>query len=540
VLKEEICFAVAAGHFQKRDLAKMEAALSEHWLHETILDDSAWHADLAALLNLEIAFCLCAALPHKAGQIMAGKVEGSLLTDEVSPHWNVLPACILEDLIEILEYSINIRPPGQGRSELFQHLNAELLLLLITFMLGSSNHVKNPNLRGKATTILMSLASQPNYLHALETSPVLANDIVPGCIRVFTAVEKTKRSYYDIRMQLKYQLRIPIMELIEKVLPLEAHKASLKRFAADNSEEFLKFLNQMMNDATMQLEEGLDTLVEIRRLVKEGGEAALERPDAAQLAENDETTGDGNDMYRRSRADPREHCKTYMKMGYRTIRTLWSISREAPIVIVGKLNVLQQLLHNCLNPCMDRLVGPRCLELKLSKGPATDLDQFEFKPRELLQMIVEMYVSVARADKDKVMTMITEDGRSYRPKTFLKAVTMSKRDGIVPPADVKYFEEFVLGLNALAASQEAALASIEIPDHYLDPIMAEIMVDPVLLPTSNTIMDRKVIERHIMSNDDDPFNRAHLSVKDLVPQDELRAEIHAFCAKHGIALGGED
>ena len=35
-------------------------------------------------------------------------------------------------------------------------------------------------------------------------------------------MEKTKRSYYDIRMQLKYQLRIPIMELIEKVLPLEA------------------------------------------------------------------------------------------------------------------------------------------------------------------------------------------------------------------------------------------------------------------------------------------------------------------------------
>ena len=68
--------------------------------------------------------------------------------------------------------------------------------------------------RAKATTILMSLCSQPNYLHVLdryfirfgysvptdmqsssyslphlppryqENSPVLANDIVPGCIRV--------------------------------------------------------------------------------------------------------------------------------------------------------------------------------------------------------------------------------------------------------------------------------------------------------------------------------------------------------------------
>jgi len=40
-----------------------------------------------------------------------------------------------------------------------------------------------------------------------------------------------------------------------------------------------------------------------------------------------------------------------------------------------------------------------------------------------------------------------------------------------------------------------------------------------------------------MSNDDDPFNRQALSVKDLVPQEDLRAEIRAFCAKHGIVVG---
>merc|ERR1712060_1037453 len=102
------------------------------------------------------------------------------------------------------------------------------------------------------------------------------------------------------------------------------------------------------------------------------------------------------------------------------------------------------------------------------------------------------------------------------------------------------FRTFVQELNQLASSQEAALANVTIPDEYLDPIMSEIMEDPVLLPTSNTIMDRKVIERHIMSCDDDPFNRAHLSVQDLVPQTELRAQIHAFCAKHGITIGTED
>merc|ERR1719443_75322 len=104
-------------------------------------------------------------------------------------------------------------------------------------------------------------------------------------------------------------------------------------------------------------------------------------------------------------------------------------------------------------------------------------------------------------------------------------------------AMLKDFEQFVDDLNAFATQQEAALANVDIPDNYLDPIMAEIMADPVMLPTSNTIMDRKVIERHIMSNDDDPFNRMKLAVSDLQPQPELKAKIQAFCATHGIAIG---
>jgi len=229
-----------------------------------------------------------------------------------------------------------------------------------------------------------------------------------------------------------------------------------------------------------------------------------------------------------------------MKLGNRTIRTLWSISRETPSVIVSKTNVLQQMLQNCLNSCLDRLVGPKCLELKMAKGERVDFDEYEFKPKELLQMIAEMYVFTSRADKSKVFKTITEDGRSYRPQTFAKAVSILKREQLISQAMLKEFETFVKELNDMAASQEAALANVTIPDHYLDPIMSEIMVDPVLLPTSKNVMDRAVIERHIMTTDDDPFNRQPLAVKDLIPQTELRDEIHAFCKKHGIALGGED
>eukprot|EP00913_Durusdinium_trenchii_P018551 g17432.t1 len=238
----------AAGFFQQKNPAVMETALGEHLVYEAILGSSAFLGDLGTFLNLVMAFCLGAAFPEKAAEFAAGKVLGSVLTEEVSPQWLVLPSCILEDIVEVLEIVTSIQPPGKGPSELFLHLDAQLLLLLVTFILGNGQHVKNPNLRGKAATLLKGLTANSNYRHLVENSPVLANDIVPGCIRVFTAVEKTKQSFYDIRMQLKYQLRIPIMdrqELFERVLPLEAHKKALKSFATENPDEFLKFLNNL-------------------------------------------------------------------------------------------------------------------------------------------------------------------------------------------------------------------------------------------------------------------------------------------------------
>jgi ubiquitin conjugation factor E4 B len=54
------------------------------------------------------------------------------------------------------------------------------------------------------------------------------------------------------------------------------------------------------------------------------------------------------------------------------------------------------------------------------------------------------------------------------------------------------------------------------------------MKDPVRLPTSNTVCDRSVIQRHLLSESRDPFNRATLTADMLEPQPELKARIGAW------------
>ena len=47
--------------------------------------------------------------------------------------------------------------------------------------------------------------------------------------------------------------------------------------------------------------------------------------------------------------------------------------------------------------------------------------------------------------------------------------------------------------------------------------MFTVMRDPVLLPTSRTIIDRSTIKSHLLSDATDPFNRAPLSIEEVVP-----------------------
>ena len=63
---------------------------------------------------------------------------------------------------------------------------------------------------------------------------------------------------------------------------------------------------------------------------------------------------------------------------------------------------------------------------------------------------------------------------------------------------------------------------VDAPDEFLDPLMCTFMKDPVLLPTSNTIIDRATITQHLLNDAHDPFNRKELSIDMIQPDVELK------------------
>lgn len=69
------------------------------------------------------------------------------------------------------------------------------------------------------------------------------------------------------------------------------------------------------------------------------------------------------------------------------------------------------------------------------------------------------------------------------------------------------------------------------PDEFLDPVLAHLMSDPVILPSSRAIVDRSTIRSHLLSDPTDPFNRAPLKVDEVIPDTALKERIEAWKAE---------
>lgn len=54
------------------------------------------------------------------------------------------------------------------------------------------------------------------------------------------------------------------------------------------------------------------------------------------------------------------------------------------------------------------------------------------------------------------------------------------------------------------------------------------MRDPVILPSSKTIIDRSTIKQHFLSDPTDPFNRQPLKWEDIIDATELKEEITSY------------
>jgi hypothetical protein len=103
---------------------------------------------------------------------------------------------------------------------------------------------------------------------------------------------------------------------------------------------------------------------------------------------------------------------------------------------------------------------------------------------------------------------------------------------------------YSIGVQHLKAGVQLQreISTLTLRDKCLDPLMCTYMRDPVRLPSSQQIVDRRTIEQHLEFNAYDPFTRTPLNGADLeaMPklQEQIRREVTiAYYVKQCINTG---
>jgi ubiquitin conjugation factor E4 B len=175
-----------------------------------------------------------------------------------------------------------------------------------------------------------------------------------------------------------------------------------------------------------------------------------------------------------------------------------------------------------LDYTLETLAGPKSNNLKVE-----NMEKYHFHPKSLLGEFVDIFLNLGISQN--FIDAVARDGRSYKPKTFDSASRILTRFSIKSDEELKAWEDLKARFQKAKELDDQDEEDLgEIPDEFLDPIMATLMKDPVILPMSRQTVDRSTIRSHLLSDPHDPFNRSPLKIEDVVEDTERKAQILAF------------
>lgn len=425
-----------------------------------------------------------------------------------------LPEYFLEDIVDNFEFITSNIPhiitPQQSE---------EIVQYCVTF-LRNSEYVKNPGVKSGLVKILY-YGCRPMWTN--QTKGVLADQLISSpfshqhllhaLMKYYIEAENTgtHNQFFD-----KFNIRYEIFQVIKTIWVNTMYRENLQKEASINRDFFVQFVNMILNDATFVLDESLSSFVKIHDLSKEVASADFNTLDEEHKRERQDLL-----------EDTKGKAKSYMQLTKETMETLKLFTEN--LADAFTMPEIVQRLADMLDYNLDLMVGSKSSNLKVD-NPA----EYGFHPKELLIDIIKIYMNLSV--KQPFIGAIAKDGRSYKQATFARASDLMKTRLSLSPEEVKAWIAFTDRVAETKAAEEQEEEDLgDVPEEYLDPLVAELMTDPVILPLSKETVDRSTIRSHLLSDASDPFNRAPLNIADVVPNTELREKIEQWKAERKAA-----
>ncbi|EEZ99810.1 Ubiquitin conjugation factor E4 A-like Protein [Tribolium castaneum] len=440
------------------------------------------------------------------------------LPDAIPSTLKSIPEFLIENIVCYLVFLRRFNP------KIFEEQGYEKLKPILDFILiymGSPERLRNPHVRARLAEALESLLprheDEPPSFNAfggfqremLFTQHEHRSEIVSSLLKVFVGIEMTGQS---VEFEQKFNYRRPMYTVMDYLWTKEEFKTSFKMLAQEAEKNveavtpplFLRFVNLLMNDAVYLLDEALANMAKLKEMqtARQNGEW-----DSLPAQERTQNLGYMHHIGMIAKFDN--------ILGRDTIKTLEKLTSE--ITIVFTHSTMVDRVAAMLNYFLYNLVGPKKKNFKVK-----DSKEYSFDPATTVLNICKIYVNLK--ESSSFCLAVSQDGRSYSPQLFSYAEDVLIRIG--GGSLIGELKEVAMRVAEKAQEQQASEEAIaEAPEHFLDPIMSTLMTDPVILPSSKQTVDRTTIARHLLSDQTDPFNRAPLSMDQVIPNTELAEEI---------------
>jgi ubiquitin conjugation factor E4 B len=410
-----------------------------------------------------------------------------------------LPEYSLKDLIDLFSYFLRVADKTFVRVA-----DMGLVFEFLVILLHRKDWIKNPHLKSSIIELLF-LATDHEAL-GLESITSINPILMPSLMDFYVAAEYTGFSsqFYD-----KFNIRFYISRIFQYLWRKSScHKARVKELASD--EIFVRFVNYLIGDVGYLLGEALGKLAEIHTLQQE------------LAATNSSLTPEEREEKSRNLASMERMCTGYMDLTVENLTLFSTVSSEIATPFM-RAEIIDRLVA-MLNFNLAELVGPKCSSLKVANP-----SKYNFNPRQLLGLLFDIYTHLARKE---FAIAVAKDSRSYKRAIMEKHLSIIRASRLRSEPECEKYSRFIQATEKFfQTGLEKDKEMGEIPDEFLDPLMATLMEDPVILPTSNVTVDRSTIVTHLLNNEVDPFNRMPLKIEQVISNDELRQQIQEFKAK---------
>eukprot|EP00188_Purpureofilum_apyrenoidigerum_P005009 Plantae.Rhodophyta-Purpureofilum_apyrenoidigerum.ctg6129.p1 GENE.Plantae.Rhodophyta-Purpureofilum_apyrenoidigerum.ctg6129~~Plantae.Rhodophyta-Purpureofilum_apyrenoidigerum.ctg6129.p1 ORF type:complete len:696 (+),score=141.57 Plantae.Rhodophyta-Purpureofilum_apyrenoidigerum.ctg6129:410-2497(+) len=431
----------------------------------------------------------------------------------------IQPEFIVDNIVQIMIFGTKFDPETVDNNLVY----LEELLSLCIVVMNSPLHVRNPYVRSHFAQLLWYFAPKseegmPNgpTQQLFESSVFVRKHLMTAAFRLYVDVETTGS---HTQFSDKFNTRFYLTDIMLGLWRDERYKESLREVAQGESRLLQKLINLLLNDANYLLEDCLNELQETYTI-----QVTMDNSAEWQSLSPDEQ------REKQERLDALEqYIKSKLRLALSNLGLMEAFTSDTTMREVFLRPEMVSRTAEMMNYYLQQLVGPRCQELNVKNR-----EELGWEPRIFLTKIMRIYLclhSSGRFAQD-----IAKDKRSFSKDIFKKAISISRRRHLLAYNELEEFKKLLQDVENEAAMDEQDEDMLgDVPDEFLDPIMSTLMTDPVILPTSNETMDRQHIERHLLNQPADPFNRMALTLDQLIPNEELKKRIDEYIAKHRAA-----